>query len=395
VRVAIGALVRTLGGPATYATELVAALAARRTPDCEYVVITDGPEAFAGVDVEVIRAPLPSAYAQVLWDHVAVPAALRRARAGLYHGTKNTLPLWQPCPAVVTVHDLAVYRHPESFAAVQRWHLRTHVPQAMRTARAVITVSQHAAADLRAEFPAAAAKVRPIANGVSARFRPPMDPVSLAGFRVRHGLGAGPLVAYLGTLQPRKNVELLAAAFVRARARVPDAQLILGGRMRPGYAPVLPTDGVHRIGPLAAAELPIFYGVASVLVSPSLYEGFGLTLLEAMACGCPVIALARSAVPEVVGDAALLLETADEATLADALVRVLRDPVYAAVLRDRGLARAAVEQLFAGVLGEFVVFLWKRKMWWLIPMVMTLLVCGLLLVFASSTGLGPFIYSLF
>jgi len=341
VRVAIGAVVGTLGGPATYATELVAGLAARRTPGCEYVVITDGPEAFAGVDVEVMRAPLPSAYAQVLWDHIAVPVALRRARADLYHGTKNTLPLWRPCPAVVTVHDLAVYRHPESFAAAQRWHLRSHVPHAVRSARVVIAVSQHAAGDLRAEFPAAAAKVRPIANGVSPRFRPPTDPVSLAGFRVRHGLGQGPIVAYLGTLQPRKNVELLAAAFVRARARVPDAQLILAGRMRPGYAPVLPTDGVHRIGPLAAAELPIFYGVASVLVSPSLYEGFGLTLLEAMACGCPVIALARSAVPEVVGDAALLLETADEAALADALVRVLRDAAYAADLRARGLVRAA------------------------------------------------------
>src|SRR5262249_17836631 len=156
-------------------------------------------------------------------------------------------------------------RHPESFAAPQRWHLRTHIPLAIGGARVVITVSEHAAADLRTEFPTAAAKVRPIANGVSARFRPPTDRGSLAGFRARHGLGDGPVAAYLGTLQPRKNVELLAAAFVRARARVPDARLVLGGRIRPGYAPNLPTDGVHRIGALAAAELPIFYGVASVL----------------------------------------------------------------------------------------------------------------------------------
>ena len=341
VRVAIGAIVRTLGGPATYATELVAALAARHTPALEYVVITDGPEAFRGIDVAVIRAPLPSPYAQLVWDHVAVPAALVRARVDLYHGTKNTLPIWRPCPAVVTVHDLAVYRHPASFALPQRWHLRSHVPHAMRSARVVLTVSEHAAADLRAEFPAAAAKVRPIPNGVSARFAPPADAGAPAAFRARHGLGAGPLVAYLGTLQPRKNVELLAAAFVRARAAVPDAELVLAGRIRPGYHPTLPTAGVHRIGPLAADDLPIFYGAANVLVSPSLYEGFGLTLLEAMACGCPVIALGLSAVPEVVGDAGILLDGADEATLADALVRVLRDPEYAATLRGRGLARAA------------------------------------------------------
>lgn len=341
MRIAIGAIVRTLGGPATYATELVAALARRRSTELEYVVLTDGPEAFAGTQVEIVALPLPSPWAQPVWDHLAVPAALLRARADLYHGTKNTLPLWVPCPAVVTVHDLAVYRHPESFAAAQRWHLRTHVPRAVAIARTVLTVSEHAAADLRAEFPAAAGKIRAVHNGVSARFAPPTDPQSLAAFRARHQLGDGPIVAYLGTLQPRKNVELLGAAFTRARAAIPDAVLVLAGRIRPGYHPSLPQAGVHVIGPLAAAELPIFYGAASVLVSPSLYEGFGLTLLEAMACGCPVIALRRSAVPEVVGDAAILMDDADEGRLTDALLYVLQDASCAADLRRRGLARAA------------------------------------------------------
>ena len=340
MRVAIGAIVRTLGGPATYARELVRALVRRRAPALEYVVLTDGPEAFCDDDVETVRVALPTPYAQVWWDHVAIPAALRHAGADLYHGTKNTLPIRLPCPAVVTVHDLAVYRHPESFAMLQRWHLRSHVPHALRTARAVIAVSEHAAADLRGDFPAFAAKVRPIHNGVSPRFQPPPDPQSLAAFRVRHRLGDGPIVAYLGTLQPRKNVELLAAAFVRAA--LPDATLVLAGRIRPGYHPALPGERVRVIGPLAAAELPIFYGAASVLVSPSLYEGFGLTLLEAMACGCPVIALRRSAVPEVVGDAGVLLDTVDEAALGAALVRVVGDHAYAGMLRARGVERAAL-----------------------------------------------------
>jgi len=339
VRVAIGAVVRTLGGPATYARELVRELLRRRTPGIEYVVLTDAPEAFRDDPVETVAVPLPTPYAQVWWDHVAIPAALRRARADLYHGTKNTLPFRRPCPAVVTVHDLAVYRHPESFAVLQRWHLRSHVPYALRAACAVITVSEHAADDLRREFPGSAAKVRAIPNGVSARLQPPTDPQSLAAFRARHRLGDGPIVAYLGTLQPRKNVELLAAAFVRAA--LPGAVLVLAGRIRPGYHPTLPTDRIHVLGPLAPAELPIFYGVASVLVSPSLYEGFGLTLLEAMACGCPVIALRRSAVPEVVGDAGVLLDAPDEAALAAAIGRVVDDRAYAADLRARGLAHAA------------------------------------------------------
>jgi glycosyltransferase involved in cell wall biosynthesis len=166
------------------------------------------------------------------------------------------------------------------------------------------------------------------------------DADALAAFRARHGLGHGPLVAYLGTLQPRKNVELLAAAFMRVAAAWPDAELVLAGRIRPGYRPDLPRARVRLIGPIETAELPAFYSSSAVLVSPSLYEGFGLTLLEAMACGCPVIALRRSAVPEVVGDAGLLLDDPNEEALAAALARVLGERETAEMLRMRGLARA-------------------------------------------------------
>lgn len=355
-RIAIGAITRTIGGPATYAVELVRALGERRTPGLEYTVLTDGPEAFADMPVAVEHLPLRTPWMQPLWDHVLVPRALRRVGADLYHGTKNVVPLGCRFPAVVTIHDLAVYHHPESFALAQRWHLRAETPHAARAARAIVTVSEHAAADLRARFPRFAAKVRTVPNGVSARFRPVTDPAALQEFRARHGLGGGPLVAYLGTLQPRKNVELLAAAFARAAPALPGAELVLAGRIRPGYRPALPRERVRLIGPLAAAELPLFYGSAAVLVNPSSYEGFGLTLVEAMACGCPVIALRRSAVPEVTGDAALLVDEASAEALARALIAMVGTPATAATYRALGLLRAtefswtraaaAVEQVY-------------------------------------------------
>jgi len=361
-RIAIGAIVRTLGGPATYARELVAALAERRSPEFEYVVLTDGPEAFGAMGVEVAHVPLTTAYAQPVWDHALVPATLRRVGADLYHGTKNTLPLWLPCSTVVTVHDLAVYEHPETFALLQRWHLRTHTPLAVRQARMVVTVSEHSAHDLRTRFPHTADKVRVVPNGVGTRFEPVRDEEALAAFRARYGLGPGPLVAYLGTLQPRKNVELLAAAFGRVAAEVPQAELVLAGRIRPGYKPALPTDRVRLLGPLRDDELALFYSSAAVLVSPSLYEGFGLTLLEAMACGCPVIALRRSAVPEVVGGAAALFEHPDVDELAAVLRQVLGETGAAAELQARGRERArqfswaraaeALERVYAEATGS-------------------------------------------
>jgi len=306
VRIGIGALVGIRGGPATYAHELVAALS--RLGGHRYVVFTDRPEDFASLDVERVHVPLPTTYHQVLWDHGRLPGLIAAQRVGLYHGTKNILPWRLSVPGVVTVHDLAVYACPETFAWPQRLHSQLCVPLAVPLALAV-----------------------------------PPAPAAIDALRSRHGLGEH-LVACVGTIQPRKRVEHVIDAFGRARGAERGWELIIAGRLRPGYQPAwlhaLPA-GVRWLGALGDADLSALYAAAAIAMSASEYEGFGLTVLEAMAAGCAVVAVGVTSVPEVAGDAALLVARSDPILLGDTLARLLDDPAARASLGERARQRAA------------------------------------------------------
>jgi glycosyltransferase involved in cell wall biosynthesis len=340
MRIGIGALLGIVGGPATYAAELVRALV--RLGGHEYVAFTDRPEAFAGTSVETVRVPLRSTFHQVTWDHARLPGLLARHRIDLYHGTKGIRPFRCPVPSVVTVHDLAVYTHPETFAAPQRWHFRLCVPPSVRRAARVIADSVHARGDLLARFALPPERVRIVPLGVADRFREASDD-DVARVRSRFGLGPS-LVACVGTVQPRKRIERVIDAFGRARGRERGWELVVAGRLRPGHAPAwttLPPPGVRWIGPLDDASLPALYRAAAIVVSASEYEGFGLTICEGMAAGAAVVAVATSSVPDVVGDAGLLVARSDAALLGDALTSLLDDPVRRAALGRRAAARAA------------------------------------------------------
>ena len=160
MRVGIGAILGVVGGPATYARELIGALA-RIDRDNEYVVMTDAPERLPKLtpNVRCARAPLRASFLQPAWDHVWVPYFARRHHLDLYHGTKGMLPWWCPCPQVVTVHDLAVYHQPETFAWLQRIHQRSHTPFAVRHAARVIADSAHGREDIMNHFGLAGERV--------------------------------------------------------------------------------------------------------------------------------------------------------------------------------------------------------------------------------------------
>jgi glycosyltransferase involved in cell wall biosynthesis len=342
MRIGIGAQLGIVGGPATYAAELARALV--RLGGHEYVVFTDRPEAFAGAGIETVHVPLPSTFHQVAWDHVRLPGLLGRHGVALYHGTKGIRPIGCPVPSVVTVHDLAVYAHPETFAWPQRWHFRLCVPPSVARAARVIADSGHARADLVSRFRVAPEHVRVVPLGVADRFRVPPDAAVVARVRARLGLGDAPIVACVGTVQPRKRVERVLEAFSRARGPERGWQLVVAGRLRPGYVPAwttVPPPGVRWLGPLDDESLRVLYGLAAVVVSASEYEGFGLTLCEGMAAGAAVVAVDTSSIPEVVGDAGLLVARSDAELLAGALGRLLDDRALRDELGRRAAVRAA------------------------------------------------------
>src|SRR5581483_11883061 len=363
LRVALGVVAGVTGGPATYGVALARALGElvdRTSPDpvgaggeaadaVEVTVLTDRPDAFDGASgLRIVRVPLSSSWQQPWWDNVGVPRALARLGADVYHGTKHALPLVglpRATAAVVTVHDLAVLSEPATFAPPQRLQLAVHLHHAARRADRIVCDSEHAAGDVAMRLGVAPSRIAVVPLGVSRAFRPPRDEAARRAARAALGVAdGGPLASFVGTAQPRKHVEVAIEAIAALRARGLDATLAIAGRRRPGYEPawlVAPPPWVRLLGEVPAERLVELYGASDVMVSPSTYEGFGLTFAEAMACGCPVVGVAATSVPEVVRGGGLLVERAEAALVADAIERLLRDPDLRARTVVAALARAA------------------------------------------------------
>lgn len=288
--------------------------------------------------------PLQRAPIRIAWEQVVLPVATRRDRLDLFHGTMNVLPRMLPCPGVVTVHDLAFLRWPEQVPARRYRYLSAGIRDAVKRAERVIAISEATKADVVELLQVDPARVAVTPLGVDGAFRP-VDPDGVTRFRQHHGLDR-PYVLAVGNLEPRKNLPTLLRAFARIRDEVPHDLVLVGGEgwltgeIHETLRELRLGDRVRMTGFVEDWELPIWYSAADLFVLPSLYEGFGLPILEAMACGTPVIAAKTSAMPEVAGDAAVLIDPRDEQAIADEMVWLLHDPGFADVLRKRGLIRA-------------------------------------------------------
>jgi glycosyltransferase involved in cell wall biosynthesis len=260
----------------------------------------------------------------------------------LFFGPHGQLPLGSVgCPSVITIHDVAIYLRPQWFPSGQPLSTRLVVPRSIEHATRLIAVSHNTAADVAELFGRRPEEITVVHHGVSADFRPlPVD--ELEETRRRLEL-PDRFILFVGTIEPRKNLTTLLDAW----AAVPDRpDLVIAGGWGWKYEPIRDHierlgGGIHLLGPVQPEDLPALYNLATALAHPAHYEGFGLTPLESMACGTPVVSSDAASLPEVVGDAALLVNPTDVDGWTDALDRVLHDPGLASDLRRRGILRAA------------------------------------------------------
>lgn len=285
-------------------------------------------------NLEWVRAGVPTFSLREQWT---IPALLRERRAASYHSPYLIMPYRPGCPTVVTLHDLMPIRYPHYFTPWQRLGFALSVRLAARAARYVISVSQATAEDLRTLIGVPAGKIVVIPEAADPTFAPP--PASeIARVREQYALST-PYVLSVGINKPHKNLAALIEAWRRAD---PAGTLVIAGAWDPRYPVEHAGAGTVRlIHDVPEGDLPALYAGATAFVMPSLYEGFGLPVLEAMACGAPVMASNTSSLPEVAGDAALLFDPLQPDALAEALTRVLGDCTLRDELRARGLERAA------------------------------------------------------
>ena len=285
-----------------------------------------------------------------LWTHARLSREMRTAAPDLLFVPSHVLPLLHPERCVVTIHDLGFYYYPEAHTLSQNLYLRWSTRYNARIATRVIADSVATRNDLLRYYRVPGERIEVVYPGRDEALGPVRDPEVLQDVRARHGLSE-PYLLYVGTLHPRKNLVRLVqafSAFTKAMAAGPakpkaEPQLVLAGQKGWLYEEILnqvrKLDLVDRVvftGYVPDADLPAVLSGAVAFVFPSLYEGFGLPVLEAMACGTPVICSNVSSLPEVAGEAALQVDPLDVEALAEAIHWVISDAGLRATLVERG-----------------------------------------------------------
>jgi glycosyltransferase involved in cell wall biosynthesis len=279
------------------------------------------------------------------WSTVGLPRSAARAGVDVVHAPAYTAPLWSSIPVVVTVHDVSYERHPEWYPYRRDGLRRLFYRRSARAAAQVLTDSDFSAGEIAAAYQIPRERITVAPLGVSSHFAPADDTPEV--------LPAGlttPFLLHVGDLHERRNLPLLVRAMLEVQRRpgMPPLSLALAGvdrgigdRLRASAREANSPEAVVCLGTVTDAQLLTLYRRAAALVYPSRYEGFGLPVLEAMACGTPVIASRAASIPEVLGAAGVLLDPDDEPGWADEIARVITDQSHRGRMRAAGLARAS------------------------------------------------------
>lgn len=296
------------------------------------------------------RSIVPSASAsrvgRILWEQVILPMEIRRWRIDVFHSPHYTMPIIAKCKSVVTFHDMTFFLYPHMHQAYKRLFFKLAIQLSARRANAIIADSESSRQDVINILNVDPHRVFTVPLGVAPHFRPIDQPAALARIRQKYRLPEQ-MILYVGVLEPRKNLPTLIRAFKSLVERGSAYKLVIAGRKGWMYDGLFRTinklDLVNRViftGYVPEEELPLIYHAADLVVYPSVYEGFGLPVLEAMACGVPVITSNVSSMPEIVGNAGILVNPYRPEELAEAMYQILENADRRQHYAQQGLARA-------------------------------------------------------
>lgn len=344
----IGLMARSLRPPLTgigrYTRNLAIEMSRLVGPDNLTLFLTKEVRAADGIAARRTTCPVPTPHEalRAAWEHTWVPLEARRRGIDVYHSPNYTLPLTLPCPGVVTVHDLAFLDKRFHNRRLQLY-LRLVTGASLRRAAQVIAVSDFTKQQVEKHYPQTKGRVSVVYSGLEPSFA-----VNLSS-NGRQRMHPRPYVLFVGSVEPRKNLPRAIHAFERAMAETGlPHDFVLCGPLGWRYGKSLRAieesplgNRVQRVGYVPEDDLPYWYAGADLVLYPSLDEGFGFPVLEAMAAGTPVVSSDGSAIPEVGGAAAELVPPTSTAAIADAISRVLTQPKLAEEMRKRGRKRAA------------------------------------------------------
>ena len=341
---------RGKGGIGRYAHGLLDALAWGESPHDLVVLFSSvAPLEDISLTDRIACFAVPAAMIDEEWEQLHLPALLDQLGADLYFNPAFGTPVLANCRRAATIHDVVFERYPELVEPRLRRYLQRAARFTVDHADRILTVSEFSKGEICEVYGVAPDRVSVVGNGIDPRFHPlALAPQRQATIRLNMRLPEdAPFLLYVGAIEPKKNIENLLRAYARVRERIPHRLVLAGGQggmpwdPRPAVDELGLGDSVRLLGYVPDEAVVELLNAADGFVYPSLYEGFGLPPLEAMACGKPTLVSNASSLPEVVGDGALVADPHDVERLGDAILRIATDDALRAELAEKGRRRAS------------------------------------------------------